>query len=515
MLIVTAAQMRELDRRTIAAGTPGWTLMQRAGQGATRALLAALPRLRRRRVVVVCGKGNNGGDGFVIARELKKAGVAAEVFLLAREAQVKGDAALALRSWRRARGRVAEIVAADDLGALQERLAGAACVVDAILGTGLSAEVTGLLADAIALINACGVPVFAVDLPSGLDSDRGVPLGIAVEAEFTATFGLAKIGQVLEPGVRHCGKLDVVDIGLDAAAIEAIAPPALLLDPGEVAELVPRRPAETHKGDCGHVLVIAGSRGKSGAAVLCSRGAARAGAGLVTVAVPESQQPIVAAGLLEAMSEGLPDAGGALDYDEERLRHLVRGRAAIACGPGLGTGAGARDTVAWLLTNVAGALVLDADALNCLAEMLRQGERPRPAGDLVITPHPGEMARLAGVSTAAVQADRVGVARELAAAHACVVVLKGARTVVAAPDGRLGINPTGNPGMASGGMGDVLTGVVAAFLAQGLPPFEAACLAVHAHGFAADLVAAEQGTIGLLAGDVAEAIPHALHALVS
>lgn len=513
MLIVTAEQMRALDRRTIELGTPGWTLMRRAGQGATRALLAAFPRLARRRVVVVCGKGNNGGDGFVIAHELKKKGIAVDVFLAGGESQVKGDAALALQAWRRGRGKVRGLRSADDVGVLQERLEGAACIVDALFGTGLKGEVKGVAADIIALLNASGVPIFAVDIPSGLDSDLGTPLGSAIQAEATATFAFAKIGQVVHPGVQHCGHLTIVDIGIAPEAVDDVTPQAVLLDEGEVSPLVPRREPTAHKGDAGHVVIIAGSRGKTGAAILASRAAARGGAGLVTAAVAESQQAIVAAGLLEAMSEILPDEGGHLGFDEMRLREVLRGKAAVVCGPGLGTGDGAQVTVEWLLAQRSIPMVLDADGLNLFAALLREGDVERADAPLVLTPHPGEMSRLSGRSTAEIQADRVTAARNFATSQGCVLVLKGARTVVAAPDGRIAINPTGNPGMASGGMGDVLAGLIGALLAQRLDAFDAACLGVHLHGHAADLIAAEQGMIGLLAGDVAEALPHALQSL--
>jgi NAD(P)H-hydrate epimerase len=514
MLITTAAEMRQLDQWTIEAGTPGWTLMRRAGEGAAKVLLESFPRLRRKRVVVVCGKGNNGGDGFVIAAALRKAGVVVETFLVGRASEVHGDAARALAGWRRARGRVVEIRGPEAIGLLQERLAGAACVVDALFGTGLQGEVRGLAADVIALLVACGVPVFAVDIPSGLDADRGVPLGMAVQAEVTATFALPKIGHVLHPGVEHCGRLAVVDIGIAEEALAAVDPKTILLDRAEVAPLAPRRGPTAHKGDCGHVLVIAGSRGKSGAAALCARGAARGGAGLVTVAVAASQQAVVAGSILEAMTEALPDEGGAPGFDADRLGEMVEGKSTVVCGPGLGTETGARAIVAWLLRGCALATVFDADALNALAAMVRPG-RPLAADDrrLVLTPHPGEMARLAGTTTAAVQADRLGCARAFAAAHRCVVVLKGAGTVVAAPDGRAAVNTTGNPGMASGGMGDVLAGLTGALLAQGLGVFDAACLAVHIHGLAADLVTADRGEIGLLAGDVADTLPPAFRAI--
>jgi NAD(P)H-hydrate epimerase len=501
MLLVTADEMRMLDRLTIERGTPGHVLMERAGQGATRVLLECFPHLRRRgrRVVVVAGKGNNGGDGFVIARLLRRRGLRCEVALLGRAEEVGGDAARNLAAWRRVRGALAEITAAADLSVLAPRLAAADAVVDAIFGTGLNHPVGGLHADAIELVNASGAPVFAVDIPSGLDADRGVPLGTAVQAEATATFGFAKLGQVMYPGARYCRRLAVVDIGLDPAAIAAQPPRAALLEREEVAPLVPVRAADAHKGDCGHVLIIAGSFGKTGAAQLAVRAAGRSGAGLVTAVAPASLYPIYAGGVLEAMTAALPDENGRICFDAARLGELLEGKNAVVVGPGLGTHDGAERTVSWLLEQCPHPLVLDADALTLVArDTAPLRARRAPA---VLTPHPGEMSRLIGADTAAVQSDRAGVARRFATEHGCTLVLKGARSVIADPDGRLWVNSTGNPGMASGGMGDVLSGVLGALCAQGLNASEAARLGVYLHGLAADR-AAEEGEIGLLASDV-------------
>ncbi|MFN8641122.1 MAG: NAD(P)H-hydrate dehydratase [Candidatus Binatia bacterium] len=514
MRLVTAEEMRRLDRLTIADGTPGHVLMERAGQGATQLLLECVPRLRRRgsRALVVAGKGNNGGDGFVIARLLKKRGVRVEVALLGRAGDVGGDAARNLRAWTRLRGTLFEVCEAAALERLARSAAAADAVVDAVFGTGLNSPVRGLPAAAIEIINACGAPVLAVDMPSGLDADSGRPLGPAVQAEATATFGCAKLGQVQHPGVRHCGALAVVDIGLSEAALAAVPARAALLEAVDAARLVPRREAEAHKGDCGHVLIVAGSHGHTGAAQLAARGAGRVGAGLVTVVAPDSLYPVYAAGVREAMTAALPDDGGRIRFDAERLRALVAGATAVVIGPGVGTHDGATETLRWLLAETALPLVLDADALTILARDLAP---LRAAGArAVLTPHPGEMSRLAGIDTAAVQADRVGVARSFAGDHACTLVLKGARTVIAERDGHVWINPTGNPGMASGGMGDVLAGAIGGLLAQRLTPVEAACLGVYAHGLAADRAAAD-GEIGLLAGDVADAIRPALASLTA
>jgi ADP-dependent NAD(P)H-hydrate dehydratase / NAD(P)H-hydrate epimerase len=393
-----------------------------------------------------------------------------------------------------------------DADGLARRLARASVVVDALLGTGLNAPVTGTMAGVVEAINGCAKPVFAVDLPSGLSADTGRALGVAVQAACTATFAFAKTGQVVEPGRSACGRLEIVDIGIPDAAVEAVGPRTHVLDAAGVGALLPRRAPETHKGTTGHVLVIAGSRGKSGAALLCAGAAARTGAGLTTLAAPAALQAVIEGHVREAMTDTLPDGPGgtAALGDGADVERLLRHRASVVCGPGLGLNDATRALVAQVVAGCEAPLVLDADGLNAVADTTALRDRREPT---VVTPHPGEMARLLAVDTKTVQADRIGVARRLAARDAIVVVLKGAGTVIAAPDGRTALCPTGNPGMASGGMGDVLAGVIGALLAQGLSAFDAACFGAYAHGAAADAVAARRGQVGLLAGDVLDAMP--------
>jgi NAD(P)H-hydrate epimerase len=511
VIAVTAGEMRALDRWTIEHGTAGRVLMERAGTGAARVLRE---RLRRPRgpIVIVCGKGNNGGDGFVIARHLRRARLAVEVWLLARDADVRGDAALMLAAWRKARGPVHEVTTAAAMEALRRRLVGSAVVVDAIFGTGLGAPVSGLHAEAVAAINASAAPVLAVDIASGLSADTGVPLGPAVSATLTATFGFPKVGQLLYPGVEHTGLLAVVDIGIPPAAVAAVAPRTSLLEAQEVGALLPPRPRDGHKGRFGHVLVVAGSRGKTGAALLAAEGTGRAGAGLTTVAVPAGIVPALEARVLEAMTAALPDAGdgSAALGDGRALDTLLAGRTAVVCGPGLGTHEATRALVTHVVRHVRAPLVLDADGLNAVAGTTGLRER---VGPTVVTPHPGEMARLVGTDVASVQADRLGVARTFAKRENVVVVLKGARTVIASPDGGAAICPTGNPGMGSGGTGDVLAGILGGLVAQGLAPYDAAALGVFAHGAAGDAVAIRQGETGLLARDLLAELPLTLERL--
>ena len=514
MIVVTAAEMRRLDELTIHRhGTPGKVLMERAGAGATAVLLQQFPHVRRHRVVVCAGKGNNGGDGFVIARLLSRKKVRVEVVLLGRQSEVKGDAAGALAALRRTRVPIIEVTSAADVGKLVPSFKAAGLLVDAVFGTGLNAAVEGRYADVLHLMNASGVPIFAVDMPSGLHADNGTPLGVAIQAEATTTFGFAKIGQLIYPGIEHVGALAVVDIGIAPEAVAEVQPRTHLLEAGDVAPLVPRRAAEAHKGTCGHVLVIAGSRGRTGAARLAAHAACRTGAGLTTLAGPASLNDILAAGVPEVMTALLDDQDGSVRFNEGGLRRVLDGKTAVVVGPGIGVHEEAQKLVRFLLAEIALPMVVDADALTCVARDVGMLSTARAWA--ILTPHPGEMARLLGSDTAAVQADRVGTARRFAVEHGCVLVLKGARSVVAASDGTVWINPTGNPGMASGGMGDALSGILGALLAQGLSPEEAARLGVYLHGEVADAVARERGQIGLLASDVIDGVPAGLKRLRS
>jgi NAD(P)H-hydrate epimerase len=511
--LVTAKEMRELDRLTIEEyGTPGHVLMERAGAGATEALLAEFPHVHTAPVLVVAGKGNNGGDGFVIARLLKKQGIACEVILAARKAEVTGDALRNLSAFLRLRGRVTEVTEPAQLDQVQDKLQRCGLVVDALLGTGLNAPVRGLMAMFIDLINASGVPVVAVDIPSGLDADRGVPLGTAIQAELTVTFGYPKLGHVVAPGIAQVGRLVIVDIGIAPEAIATVKPQIVLLTTEHVGSLVHLRHPAAHKGDFGHLVVLAGARGKSGAALLCGGAALRVGTGLVTLAGPASLNSVFSSVLIEAMTIPFPErSDGSLSLDERVITEALQGKSAVAFGPGIGVSTDTIGLTRWLLAHSEQPLVIDADGLNCLAtdpHVLHDVRVP-----VVLTPHPGEMARLVKKSNAEVQTQRLDIARMFAAEYRCYVILKGARTIIAAPDGRAWVNPTGNPGMASGGMGDVLTGILGGLLAQGYAPEEACQLGVFLHGYAGDLAAQERGEAGILARDVIERLPKSLRAL--
>lgn len=513
MIVVTAEQMREMDRLTIQEhGVPSLTLMERAGECITEAILENFRPAAKKGVLVVVGKGNNGGDGFVVARFLKQKRIPCEVVFLGMRAQLTRDAAHNCRAFERLKGKVAEVTPGA-LEVLAGKLPGKGLLVDAILGTGIRSEVRGLYAEAISLMNASGVPILAVDIPSGLDSDRGTPLGEAIQAEMTVSLGYAKLGEVIHPGIEFVGALVVGDIGIDPAAVAKVRPAVELLTREEVGSLVPHRQADTHKGSYGHLLVLAGSRGKTGAAVLACRAAQRSGAGLVTLAAPRSLNSIFATLLVESMTELLRE-NSAEEMEEltaQEWSRLLERKSALVFGPGIGVTDATRNTLRWLLRHLPMPWVIDADGLNNLSldiERLKNARTPP-----VLTPHPGEMARLIGQTTAVVNQDRVGIAREFATKHRCYVVLKGARSVIATPDGKIYINPTGNPGMASGGMGDVLAGMLGALLAQGFNPADAMKLGVFLHGFVGDRVADEKGEIGLIASDIIEGLPAGLRAL--
>lgn len=508
MKIATADIIKELDRRTIQEhGIPGEKLMERAGEGVYRSIIKRFSAEAAQGVAIFCGKGNNGGDGFVVARYLARDGVPVTMFLLGSHDEVKGDARVNLDRLTRMNVPFTEVTSAREVKKIAGTITGHGLIVDAIFGTGLDNEVTGVYGEVIETINSCGKPVVAVDIPSGLSADTGKPLGCAVKADLTVTMGLAKIGQVIHPGSDYTGVLNVVDIGFPQELVSSAPIPYTLDDDGEFTGFFPRRKRDSHKGTYGHVLIIAGSVGKTGAAALCARAAVRSGAGLVTVGVPKSIYPVIAAKLDEAMPEPLPEttAGTLSTRAGKRISALLEGKGALAVGPGLSTHAETRKALLSLVEKVTIPMVIDADGLNNLSgalKLLKKARAPR-----ILTPHPGEMARLIGSTVKKIQEDRIATARDFAVTYSVVLVLKGARTVIADPRGHVYINSTGNPGMASGGMGDVLTGMIGSFLAQGFSPVDASRAGVFLHGWAGDRVSDDQGEAGMAASDLLEKIP--------
>jgi ADP-dependent NAD(P)H-hydrate dehydratase / NAD(P)H-hydrate epimerase len=504
MRVLNTRQMRDADRRTIEEiGIPSIVLMENAGRQAVAAMEAAFDDLASSQVGVLCGRGNNGGDGFVVARTLIQRGVDVGVFLLGSVAEVTGDARINLEVLGRIGLTIVEITSAQEWELHFTEISECDLVVDAILGTGFRGQLSGLLETVVADVNALGVPVVSIDLPTGVSADTHTVEGTAIEASMTITLGAPKIPLVFPPADSHGGDLVIADIGIPLPVFDELEGDYLeLLTRERMREIVPSRAADSHKGDFGRVLVIAGSVGRTGAAHLSALGALRSGAGLVTIATPRSCVPVIAAMAPEYMTEGLDEtASGTIDYSAiDRILDLKSD--VIAVGPGLGQAPGTSAFVHALVERAGVPLVLDADALNAFV-----GEPERLMGrdgvDVIITPHPGEMARLLNTSIESVQSDRLKHARAFAAAHKVHVVLKGHRTVIAGPDGRTFVNLTGNAGMATGGTGDLLTGMLAAWFAQ-LLDAEAACkLAVYLHGTAGDLAEADEGDVALIATDIA------------
>ena len=503
MRVLNAAQMREADRRTIEdVGISSLVLMENAGRQVVAAIEAMHGDLLDGQVAVLCGRGNNGGDGFVIARTFVQRGVDVAVFLMGRVTDVRGDARTNLEILGRLGITVVEVADSQDWELHVSEVTDCALIVDAIFGTGLNAPISGFMESVIADVNASGIPVVAVDLPSGLSADTSDTLGDSIEAGLTVTLAAPKLPLVLPPAETRAGDIVIADIGIPGDILEGLDGPRIdLLTRAAMRELIPPRTPDSHKGDYGRVLVIAGSRGKTGAAHLAATGALKSGAGLVTIATGSQAQAVVAALSPEYMTEAIEESEEGLDPDAvDRILELARD--VVAIGPGLGQGVATRRFVQALLDRATMPIVLDADALNAFA-----GDPDKLAGregrSVIITPHPGEMGRLIGMSTDEVQASRVEIARNFAIAHHVYVVLKGHRTLIATPDDKIFINPTGNPGMATGGTGDVLTGMIAAWVGQ-LLDAEAACkLGVYLHGMAGDLAEADEGDVAMTALDVA------------
>jgi NAD(P)H-hydrate epimerase len=500
MKVLTAAQMREVDRRTIELGIPGIVLMENAGHRVVEFLAETFAPLASHRIAILCGKGNNGGDGMVIARQLytRIRPRALQVALAASPDELKGDA---LANYRML---VACGCPVDPEIRPEARYA--TIVLDALLGTGIQGAASGRMLDWIREINS-GFPlakVVAVDIPSGLDSDSAVSQGETVRADYTVTFTAPKLGQVLGPNSERVGELRVAPIGSPPSLYED-APSIFLSMIGreDIAGLFRPRVPWANKGDFGHVLVVAGSRGKTGAAAMSGIAALRAGAGLVTVASVESAIPVIASHAPELMTDVLHESGD--------IQALASGKDVLAVGPGLGTAPRTVEMVRRIVREMPQPVIVDADGLNALAGSDFDGEgRVR-----ILTPHPGEMSRLAGTSTAAVQADRIGMARRFATERHVILALKGYRTLIAFPDGRVWINPTGTPALATGGTGDILTGTIAGFVAQFPHDIDhAVAAAVYIHGLAGQLGAAELGEKSLIATDLLRFFPAAMNACV-
>jgi NAD(P)H-hydrate epimerase len=497
--------MRAFDAHAITqCGVPGALLMENAGRGATDVLVRELldGDARGKRPILVCGAGNNGGDGLVIARHLLVRGASPVVFFAGDADKMTGDARTNFEAWRGLGGEIQWLPPGTPLTTLEHAVTGSQVVVDALFGTGLDRPIEGWLARVIEAINGARGPRFAVDLPSGLDADTGAALGVAVEASVTATFAHFKLGLLTPNGASLAGRVHVVDIGVPASLVEHAGPvgsTAHRLEAADVTAMVARRPPGAHKTSAGHVAIVAGSHGKIGAPQLSARGALRAGAGVATIVTWPDAADALQASLLEVMSASIDPK--AID---QSLDGILKGKHAVVVGPGFGLGDEARVAVEYILAAYQGPIVVDADALTMFAG------RPSvllAAKNAVLTPHPGEAAKLLGRSAAQIESNRFKAARELAAATGAVVVLKGAHTIVAGPDSRLAVSPISAPVLATAGSGDVLSGIVGA-LACTLSGFDAACAGVMLHAMAGETWSrAHAGADrGMLAHEIADSV---------
>lgn len=504
--VLSRAQMRAYDRFAIeSCHVPGVVLMENAGRGAADAI-SRIASLDDSRFVVVCGSGNNGGDGFVVARHLLSRGARVHVFLVAQSEKVTGEARINHDAYIDVGGPYTELPPDSDLGLLERGLAEADVIIDAVFGTGLDRPIEGYLQEVIECINRAPGRRIALDVPSGLDADSGAPLGTCVEASETITFGHLKIGLLTPEGARIAGDVEVVDLGVPPYVLSQVGHVASVIERSTVGSWIEPREANVYKHAAGHVLVLAGSPGKIGAALMVARGAIRAGAGLVTVGTWPEAASAIESRLVEIMTERIDTAkiAGSLD-------RALEGKRAVAIGPGFGLSDAARIAVDHVVLNWDGIKIVDADAITHFAGRAERLATAR--GQIVLTPHSGEIGRLVGKRADEVERDRFGVVREVVRMTKAWVVLKGARTIVAGPDGSLFINTTGNPALATAGAGDVLAGIMAA-LACSLPVDRAACAAVCLHGLAADAWRARTGADrGMLATEVADLIPPVMAAV--
>ncbi len=516
MLLVTADQMRTFDRIAIENyGIPGVVLMENAGRSTFELLKNYLgDDLQEMRVSVVSGPGNNGGDGYVIARYLINMGAEVHTFVLSPREKIRGDALVNLQVLEKMTESIIHVTNPEELEQVYPIWDESEIIVDAILGTGLRSEVRSPFKEAILEINKADAVRIAVDIPSGIDADTGRVLGCAVKADLTATYGFMKLGMAVYPGRDYCGHIECVDISIPRIVAHNQPAAAVLYDTPDLSGYLDLRlDPDAHKGAFGHLLIIGGSPGKTGAPAMAAMAASKIGAGLVTVAIPSSLNSILEIKLTEEMTLPVPDDGMGY-FSDESIGHVLdfaSGKRCVALGPGISTEGRVSYLVRELLTDYDGWLLIDADGLNAIAADPTVLKRAKPR--VVVTPHPGEMARLIGETTAEVQSDRVKIAKDFAQEYGVWTVLKGAGTITASPDGLITVNATGNPWMASGGQGDVLSGILGGLLAQGLEPDYAIPLGVYLHGLAADNLVHKSGPAPVTATDVINEISNTLREL--
>jgi NAD(P)H-hydrate epimerase len=514
MRLVKSFEMREMDRLTIQdLGVPGAVLMENAARGATRIFMDHFEPSKDARVVILCGGGNNGGDGYVMARYIQEAGVAVTVIVLSELRRISGDARINLDVLQRMGLEIIEVPNVKKWAKGRRKMRACDMIIDGILGTGLNSAVRGIYRKVIEEVNALEKPVMSIDIPSGLNADTGQVMGVAIKADLTVTFGFPKIGQLVFPGVEVVGRLVRVDIGIPEFIGRQIPESARMTEPDDFHLLFGTERQDIHKGSRGHLLVLAGSTGKTGAATLTALGALRTGAGLVTLGLPKTLNSILEGKLTEAMTVPLPETPeGSLSLKaEEKIDRLMEGKTALALGPGLSTHPETTALVRNIVKTCRLPMVIDADGLNALTE--DRSVLGDLKGETILTPHPGEMGRLTGLEISDIQDDRVGTAHQFVEEHGCYLILKGARTLIAEPRGIIYVNPTGNPALSSGGSGDVLTGLLGGFLARQCPMKEAGIGAAYLHGLAADYLSEDIGQTGVLAGELLNVFPELMYSL--
>jgi len=502
MKIASSDQMRELDHKTITeTGIPGVVLMENAGRETVYLIENYFTDLTGSKVVIICGKGNNGGDGFVIGRHLWNRGCDVVFILLTQLENLQNDAKVNAEAANNIGIPIIEITTSENLKKQRSIIQNADILIDAILGIGLKRKAENLFAETIRLINSSDAFVVSVDIPSGLSTDKSYLIGPAVSADLTVTFGLIKPGLLLYPAASKAGQVVVVDISIPQQNVDSMNIKGDVLSPGHFPAFFSPRFPDSHKGHFGHLLIIAGSQGKTGAAILAANAAARSGTGLVTVAIPEPLNPILETNLTEVMTFPLPGSHKCLHIDHiDPLLEALRGKSAVLIGPGIGTDKSTIECLKVILQKIDVPLIIDADALNILAmthELWLEKDVP-----VVITPHPGEFSRLTDISVDKLLNDQLNLTTAFAKSKSCLVVLKTARTLIAAPDGTFLINTTGNPGMATGGSGDILAGMIAGLAAQNIIPEQATAAAVFWHGLAGDITEKYVGQTEMLAGDI-------------
>jgi hydroxyethylthiazole kinase-like uncharacterized protein yjeF len=511
MKLLKADEMKEIDRRASSEfGIPSLILMENAGLRTLEVIEEILGETKNRMIIILAGKGNNGGDGLVIARHLINSGAVVETYLTGQEEELTHDSRINYEILLKMGGRILPLSNEKDLDRLMLSLMNADLIVDALYGIGFKGSLNQFDSRLVKMVNWCRAPVVAVDIPSGVEADTGRVNGDAIKASHTVTFALPKIGLVLEPGKEYAGTLSVADISIPAVLLEDNSIKTNLINEAMLSALLKPRTANSHKGTYGHALLVGGSAGMAGAIMMASQAALRTGAGLVTAAVPESLTAVIDSSLLEVMTAPLAQTGQSTIAPEAlpAIENLLGTVSVCAIGPGMSRYPEAGTIMRYVLERSGIPLVIDADGLNALekdAAILKDRQVP-----IVLTPHPGEMARLTGKTIEEIQSGRLEIAQAFAQEWGVTLVLKGNKTTIANPSGEVYINISGNPGMATAGSGDVLTGIITGLIAQGLKPQDAAFAGVYLHGLAGDLAAQIKGEWGLIAGDLISCLPEVL-----